>query len=179
MAYTVPKTQVAGTPILSADWNTYIRDNILFLANPPACRVYRSTNQSIPHITPTTAITFNSERFDTAAMHSTSVATSRITFPVAGLYMVGGAVRMEAASDYNQIALIINLTDTIDIAIQNTTDVDISLNPELSVSTLYKFAVNDWIELQIYQQNGAAAARNVLAAAAVSPEFWATWVGLG
>ena len=44
------------------------------------CRLYNTTTQSISHGT-ATALTWDSEAFDTDAFHSTSVNTSRITIP--------------------------------------------------------------------------------------------------
>ena len=45
------------------------------------CSAYNDGTQSIPDITDT-AVTFNSEDWDNAGMHSTSVNTSRFTVPV-------------------------------------------------------------------------------------------------
>lgn len=51
----------------------------------PACRAYRSTNQTIASLTDT-ALTFDANAYDNGSLHSTSSNTSRITIAVAGLY---------------------------------------------------------------------------------------------
>lgn len=67
------------------------------LAIIPACRLTRtSTSQAISRNT-FTAITFDSEAFDTDSMHSTSSNTSRITINTAGLYLFSGFVEGPAA----------------------------------------------------------------------------------
>jgi len=54
------------------------------LTNNPACRCHTTTDQTITGSL--TAITFETNDYDTASMHSTSVNTSRITPTVAGKY---------------------------------------------------------------------------------------------
>lgn len=57
------------------------------ISNPPACQAYNSTNLSIPNNV-ATAVTMNSEAYDTDTMHSTSANTSRVTFTTAGIYTI-------------------------------------------------------------------------------------------
>lgn len=57
------------------------------IANPPYCKVYNSTNLSIPDDT-LTPITFNLEQIDTDGMHDDTVNTSRLIFQTAGFYTV-------------------------------------------------------------------------------------------
>lgn len=57
--------------------------------------VYNSGNQSITNTT-STALTFDSENFDTNGYHSTSVNTSRITVPTTGYYQVSYGVEFAA-----------------------------------------------------------------------------------
>ena len=84
MSYSAPFTAVAGTAWRAADWNTNGRDNIAWLAtDSPSCRAYNNANISMTSGA-ATAVTLNSERFDNAAMHSTSSNTSRITVPTGG-----------------------------------------------------------------------------------------------
>jgi hypothetical protein len=167
MALIVPTNRTAGEFIEPDDWNQDIVANITFLANPPACRVYNNANISISDISLTT-VTFNSERYDTASMHSTSSLTSRITIPVAGLY------------DYFQIYADLRLNGTTTIATHNIGSFNgISMSPDIQVHTVYKFAANDYVEARIYQDNNAGAAANLETQANFSPELSATWLGLG
>lgn len=177
MAYTTPVTATAAELITVQKFNEQIMDNISFLANPPACRVYNSANVSIPNNS-ATSLTFNSERYDTDSMHSTSSATSRITFNTAGIYVVSGTIQLAADSDYTLVQLgiqadsITNLALIRDMATVNDSRI-------LTVTTTYKFAVNSFVELQVRQVNTSGAANNVLAVGNYSPEFSACWIGLG
>lgn len=149
-----------------------------FQANPPACRVFHNANQSINDNTVTT-VTFNSERWDTDSMHSTSVNPERITFNTAGLYIVTFHAAYASAADYDRTTYAIRLNGTTVLAETITTDQDATFNPSASVSTVYKFAASDYVEARTYQDNTANAARNLIVAGNQSPEFSATWIGLG
>lgn len=154
----------------------WAQDGLYF--DPPACRVFNVGAQTIPDITITT-VTFDSERYDTDGMHSTSVNTGRITFNTAGLYLVVGNVTF-GGSDYSSGALGIRLNNTTNIAQTSTNGfTDGTFNEmELNVATVYKFAVNDFIELKTWQNNTANVARSLIFSA-YSPEFMATWIGRG
>lgn len=149
----------AGTPITGS---------------PPACRVFNSASISIAHNT-TTALTFDSERFDTDAMHSTASLTGRITFNTAGLYLVTGHVgwATSASTATRLTSIRLNGSTTITEALHDNVNQGVAQ----SVTTLYKFAVNDYVELVVYQFTGGAL--NVSAVANWTPEFSAVWVGLG
>lgn len=170
------RTWAAGEYPTAAQFNTYFRDGIGFLQNPPACRVYRTTNQSV-----TTgagqAVAFDAERYDTDNMHSTSVNTDRITFNTAGLYLVSGngGWALSAGGSYRRIA--IRLNGATYIAITQYRAGEANTGNELSIATTYKFAVNDYVQLIAEQDTGASL--NLAAVAAFSPEFAATWIGLG
>src|SRR4051794_16526480 len=53
----------------------------------PSCAVYNDAAQSIPDGA-LTALTFNTEHFDTDSIHSTSSNTSRLTCQTAGIYVI-------------------------------------------------------------------------------------------
>lgn len=165
--------------LTATQWNASVRDNILFLANPPACRVYNDAAISVAHNT-VQALTFNTERFDPTGMHSTAALTGRITFTTAGLYHVGGGAELAAATDYTHRVIQVRLNGTTTLASINYGPLtDVTIPSHMAISTLYKFAAADYIELTVYHENGAAAARNAAVSANYSPEFWAVWVGLG
>jgi hypothetical protein len=91
MAFSTPATFVAGNILTAAELNTYVRDNVAWLAtDSPSCRAYNTPGQSLP--ASITTLTFNSERYDNAAMHSTVSQTDRITVPSGGdgKYLVAG-----------------------------------------------------------------------------------------
>lgn len=180
MAYATPRTWVAGDVLTAAQLNQDVRDNISFLANPPACRIYHNTTQAIADATQTT-VTFNSERYDTAAMHDTGTNPSRITIPVAGLYQVGFVAEFAAGTDY--LALLSRcLMDGATIIGQSQVsrhDSGDGISASTSFGFTYKFTAAQYIEARVYQNNGANVARNLLSSANCSPEFWATRIGIG
>lgn len=178
MAYSAPRTWASGEKPTAAQFNQDIRDNVAFLANPPACFVYNSGNQSINDATETT-LTFDSERYDTDTMHSTSSNTGRITFNTAGLYLIEANIRIAAAADYSMAYLTIRRDGTTEIAIVLHTTTTFNTNPILHLAVVRKFNAAQYVELRAYQDNTAAAARNVLNNAESSPTFSATWLGIG
>jgi hypothetical protein len=143
--------------------------------SPPACRVFHDANQSIPDDTETT-VEFNSERFDNNTMHDTVTNNSRITFTDAGLYLVGFHGRFETRSTYSTTVPFLRLNGTTYIA-DGTAERNAIVPSSIGVTTLYQFVAADFVEVRVYQNNTAVAARNLLAAAESSPEFWAVRVG--
>lgn len=141
----------------------------------PAVRAYNSANLALSAGV-WTALTLNSERFDTDGMHSTSSNTSRLTVPAggAGLYLIGASVKFDTStlSTGNYIGLYILLNGTTVIA-EHVDDGTFGGAPDTSttISALYSLAVSDYVEVFAY----CSQALNVLASSAFSPEFWAIW----
>ncbi len=137
---------------------------------PIRCRVYNSANIAVADNTAVT-LTFNSERYDTASMHSTSLDTSKIVIPVAGVYNVGGCVFMPnpGSAMFCRLTLVVNGTNAI--ALQSA---HMNLGAGgLVVNTDYTFAANDYVEILAYQTNAGLSSVNVSAFSSFSPEFWA------
>lgn len=178
--YGTPRTWSAGERPTAAQFNAEFRDWISALANPPACRVTHSTTQSLSDATETTLV-FDTERYDTDAMHSTSVNTGRITFNKAGLYVVTGHIEIANATDYVDMYLMIRLNGSGNgIALERDAGPStFAATRLLNISSVYKFAAADYVELRAYQDNTGSAARNVLQNSNRSPEFSATWLGIG
>jgi hypothetical protein len=134
---------------------------------PPAARVYNSANIAIATATLTT-LTFNSERFDSGDLHSTSTNTSRLTAPITGVYSFGGTVRFaDNGTGIRQLALAVNGNQ---VAATQSAAAAAGFGFDLTVTTLYQLAEGDYAELQAYQTSGGNL--NVTAAAPLSPEFW-------
>lgn len=179
MPYTTPSTITTGQLVTATLMNNEWAGNISFLANPPACRVYNSTDISVPHIT-LTPMTFDSERFDTNSMHSTVSLTSRITFNTAGMYVVTFCGGIVAGTDYTMVSSYLRLNGGNFIGTQVVGTVAVADDHVYTtVTATYKFAVNDYVEAYVFHRNGAAAARSVKAIPNRSPEFSAAWIGLG
>jgi hypothetical protein len=161
-----------ATKPLSAARMLVIEQGIFEAHLMPAVRVFHNANQSITNAV-TTALAFNSERFDTFAgaadtQHDTVTNNNRLTCRYAGKYLIGGNCSFAS-----------NATGVRTLSIQSqagTTVGDVQIDAcsggvtDLSVSTMWDMAVNDWVQMLVFQNSGGAL--NVLVSAAVSPEFW-------
>lgn len=174
MAWTTPRTwRVGETPTYTL-LNTHLRDNLDFLYSPPSCRVYNSANIS----TSTggfTALTFDSERWDTDTMHSAVSNTGRITATTAGRYLIIGQVQWAAhATGYREARVEFNGAG-IYPAWANHTVSSASIATHINVVGQYPLAASEYITLAAYQNSGGAL--NVAYSTYTSPEFMAHWIG--
>jgi len=96
---TVPSqsTVSVGGKVTAALWNDDVRDAVGFLLAPPRCRLWSTAAVSATTST-YTAMTWDSEDYDTDGMHSTSSNTSRITIATDGLYQLSGAIGWAASA---------------------------------------------------------------------------------
>jgi len=131
-------------------------------------RVYNSANIAITTAT-LTALTFNSERYDTDAFHSTVSNTSRLTIPFDGYYRVTGTIAWAAnATGSRQARIVLNNTTILALVlypVSHATEVSI-----MQVTADYFFTAGDYAELVVFQNSGGNL--NVTAAGNYSPEFW-------
>lgn len=138
-------------------------------------RVYNNVNQNVLASTPT-AITFNSEEFDTTGMHDTVVNTSRITIATTGIYTVGCNLSYEGAdfTGSRQVIITKNGTAIIDETIAYPTQSGSTIMEATSVINL---AATDYIECVAYQGSASTlAAQKQNGGSGViyhSPVFWA------
>ena len=131
-------------------------------------RVYNSGNISIANAS-TVALTFDTERWDTDAIHSTIANTSRLTCKTAGKYIITGNIRWASHSTGTRLVGIrlggaTNLAQARDQASSAAAG-----NHGLIVTTIYDLAVNNYVELTVYQSSGGNL--NVEASLNISPEF--------
>jgi hypothetical protein len=91
MAVPSQETAAVGQFIAASLWNDDVRDAVDFLLSPPRCRLWSTAAVSATTST-YTAMTWNSEDYDTDGMHSTSSNTSRITIVTPGLYQLSGVL---------------------------------------------------------------------------------------
>lgn len=175
MAFTTPRTYVAGEVHTAAHHNTYERDNIAWMAtDSPACRVYKSTSGSIANVTDT-SIAFDQERFDNAAVHSTSVNTTRLTIPTGGggKYIFGGGVEWIAnVTGGRGCHIKLNGTTYIAKFVLNTSAAGGDTS-SLTVTSVYAMSAADYVEMFVYQSSGGGLTLN--STGNYSPEFWAIW----
>jgi hypothetical protein len=178
MPYTAPAAVVSGATISKSTFGDVVIADLNFLANPPACRVYHNTTQSLTDITETT-VAFNSERFDTDTMHDTVTNNSRITIKTAGIYEITANLEIAQSADYVAAYAYIRLNGATLIGIDGGPIASTSQGIRLNPKTLWKCAVNDYLEVRAYQDNTANAARNIAASNVGQADFMAVWVGLG
>lgn len=166
-----------------ASWGDIVRDDLVWLAgdstggNPkPMCRVYNNAGQNIATAT-FTALTFNSERYDTAGLHSTSSNTSRITIPTGGggIYHIGASVRFASNSTGARVVRI-RRNGSGYIGVQEA-DASATGDHRMSLACDYFLFEGDYIEVMAFQSSGGVL--SVDSESAMSPEFWVHWVGLG
>jgi hypothetical protein len=132
-------------------------------------RVYNSANISVAN-NAVQALTFDSERYDTASMHSTSVNTSRLTCTVAGWYAIG-AHAIHDANATGVRGLYIRMNGATFIGpVEGPAGATAARGTAQTVVTVYQLAVGDYVEAWAFQNSGAAL--NVLALGNYSPEFW-------
>lgn len=145
----------------------------LGLGSSPSCRVYRTTNQSIPNVTGT-AVAFDAERWDTDNIHDPVTTNSRLTCRTAGKYLIFGGVEISyaAGGSFRQVSITLNGTGNFIQVQRGNPGTAIS---ELVVSTVYDLAVSDYVELVVGQDSGAAL--NVNASPSYSPEFGMIYLG--
>lgn len=133
----------------------------------PAARVYHNVAQSIPTAVGT-LLAFNSERFDTDAIHDVTTNNSRLTCKTAGKYLIFANVEFAAnATGVRYINIALNGATVI--GSQTSLSSDVTIPARINASVIYDLAVNDYIEVNVYQDSGGAL--NVTSAANFSPEF--------
>ena len=97
-------------------------------------------------------------------MHDNTTNNSRITIKTAGKYLVGGIVNV-AANGNTGARIYYNGTSVLGSQLQGNSG---SGNENAHVSTIYDFAVNDYVQLQGY--TGAASATT---SGNETTQFWA------
>lgn len=164
MAWSAPVTKATGDLVTAAAWNEQIANNMLALA--AGARVYHSAAQSIANTT-TTVLAFDSERYDTDVIHDTATNNSRLTCKTAGKYLITAHIDWDGAvAGARSIQILLNGTTII------AADFDASIGAggmQQSISTVYALAVNDYVEVQVFQSSGGALEVNRVDA--YSPEF--------
>lgn len=116
-----------------------------------------STTQSV-NSGSTTVLTFDSEMFDNAEMHSNTVNTGRITFPDGGKFEITGYVNVPAGA--SQLYLEFRLNGSTVIRVNDFT-VPTGDVAAFLAAFIYQFSPNDYLESRVFHNAGGA--RNVTA----------------
>ena len=154
-----------------------IDDLILLAGSQPAtygdvsARVYNTSAQSITSGT-ATVVTFDSERYDTDTIHSTSSNTGRLTATTAGKYQIAGHIEWaaDATVGLRRMEILLNGATVIaaqDCAVAN--EASPAFTTRCSLNTYYSLSATDYVELRVRQT--VASTLNVAASGNYSPEF--------
>jgi hypothetical protein len=136
-----------------------------------ACRVYNSVNLTIANSTDT-ALTFDSELFDTNNLHSTTTNTSRLTAQTAGIYVVFATVEWQGSATGVR-SIYFRLNGTTKVAwLEEPTNSDV---PRQTLSTVLALNVNDYLEVVVGQNSSASL--SIIAATQYSPHFGMAMIG--
>lgn len=161
MAWTTPRTWVAGEVLTAALLDTHLRDNLAAAhgAALPRVRATASSTAGIAHNT-NTLVVFDAETFDTDTMHDNSTNPSRITFTTAGLYQVVAVVSWSIGGSVG--ALLLDLrknsggspTGGTDLAQRYMPHEPTTYNSVL-LSHHEVFAAGDYVEVFRKQESGS------------------------
>jgi hypothetical protein len=122
------------------------------------CYASRTSNQTITTST-VTVVAMDYEAYDTNTMHDTSTNNSRITIKTAGKYYVQAYAHWGSNNTgLRQAYIKLNgtsfpVTDTIDAALVTGQDTQ-------NIATILNLAVNDYVELVVWQNSGGDLALN-------------------
>lgn len=176
MAYTTEATVVTGTTITSSWANTYVRDNVEWIAtNAPSARVFNSIAFSHSSSGSDLAVTFDSEVWDTANFHSTVSNTSRLTIPASsgGKYLIGGTVEWAASATGQRYIAVTRDGLTNKYAVQDHINLSAAVFRQ-SIVTAMNGSAADYFELAAFQNSGGTLA--IGATNFYTPYWWAYWV---
>lgn len=167
-------TQATHNPttgqVIPASWGDIVRDDLEYLGrNYPHSRVFNSGNITLTTAT-LTVVTFNSERVDVGALHSTVSNTGRFTITDPGFYEIGGGA-LFAGSATGTRSLKIRLNGATTLA--STTLAGLAGGNEFGIYTEYQLAAGDYVELIAYQDSGGNL--NITASGNYSPECFIAW----
>lgn len=138
-----------------------------------SARVFHSANQSI-NTAASTALAFNSERWDTDTIHDTSTNNSRLTCKTPGKYLIEGHAGFAAnATGWRAASFLV--TGTTSITAERALNVGGTDAIYLVISSVWDLVVGDYVEFMV--EHNAGIAINVLASASFSPEFTMQRIG--
>ena len=140
----------------------------------PSARVYNTIDID-PAPGGWVTLTFDSEEFDTDAMHAPGLNPSRLTAPVdgGGLYLIGGNVEFDLTALVDPrchigIRILIN---GVSVIAQNFIVTRADVDGTITISTLHELLATNYVELQVYTNEDV----DINASLDYSPVFWATW----
>jgi hypothetical protein len=136
-------------------------------------KVWKSADQVIATGT-STIVTFNTEAFDTDALHDTVTNNSRITVAIAGKYLVGAEVQWEASAlgTYRQGAIYKNGSI---VTVLGTIGPTSGGTPVQTSSMILSLAATDYVEISVVHDAGVN--QNILGTGEADTSFWVAYIG--
>jgi hypothetical protein len=145
---------LAVTGALTLQSNAIAATANRFLPKQAMVRVTKSAAQSI-NSGSATALTWDTETFDTDSLHDNVTNNNRLTASVTGKWMVTAAVSFAANSTgYRQVK--INKNNTTDYAIAVSLNLGASDTPGVTVSDIVDLAAGDYVQIIAAQNSGGA-----------------------
>jgi hypothetical protein len=151
---------VAGAELTAAQLNA-MRDVDNFWSNPPKCYAYMTAVQSIPNAA-YTSVNLTSELYDVvqagdSPSHDNATNPTRIYARTTGVYTVGGAVSFAANATGVRSARVIKNGSTATEYLFNTAQAISGNNTSVVLPPVdIPLVAGDYVELQAYQNSGAA-----------------------
>lgn len=117
----------------------------------PVVRVSRTAgNQAIPTLTDT-AVIFDTEEFDSDGMWDAG-SPSRLTIPIAGIYLMGTSLRWTWHTDPKWIFF---RQDGATVLHRKTAINGSGIGHQMTHNYMYYFDIGDYVEVVCFQQTGA------------------------
>jgi hypothetical protein len=132
------------------------------LAITPMARVFHNANQAVPNAA--AAVAFNSERYDTAALHDPA-NNSRLAAPTAGVWAI--SFSWDATTNGANYEFFLRVNGTTEIA--RYADDQVSGTWRDTLSTEYQLAAGDYVEVMMIAQTAGTVTLNAVGNR--SPEF--------
>lgn len=154
MNYTTVPGKATGDTITETNWDTHIAANINNLIMPPSASIRHSATQSIANNSWVT-LAFNTENWDTDAIHDNATNNSRLTCKTAGKYLVIAHAEFDANATGTRIVRIdkggVNQVQEFSPAAA------LGLGPMgLTAHITLDMAVNDVVTMLVCQDSGGA-----------------------
>lgn len=135
-------------------------------------KVWHSAHQSIPTSTWTT-VAFDSEAYDTDSIHDLVTNNSRLTCKTAGKYVIVAYVLFApSATGYREGEI---LNDGVRLHFLPIIPVSATVNTAFFLLTIDDLAVNNYLELRVFQDSGGAL--SCYCGAVYNTHFWMQRVG--
>ena len=176
-----PAKPETGSPLLSAP----IRDNWEALdafmeeIRPGGvhlgARVTNSASIVVPHGVDT-LMTFNTDQWDIGGFHSHTVNPGRLTAPIAGRYLIIGAVALGTLPDFTEWWIAIYLNNTIGLGVyylRSTSLTDILV----TIPAIAAMQAGDYVVLYATQRNATSAATSAWWDPLYTPMFSIQYLG--